>query len=582
MSFKNNLLRRSFTIIFLIKGITLWNACTGPDSSTSQVNEVTQIVNAKDLPQSLHPTYEVEIPAFKYIHLSLTSTNPDGNRLPVLTKDLPKVSDDKTQIIFDLRDDISWPDNTPLSVQDALFSIKVFASPLLNHPAYIPYTEHINAVMPGAVDHEFIMYCSPYYINEILSDYIPILPVHIYDPDGIIANFTLAELRDHQNFEKHPELARFLQNFENIGNYEAIKSGNQDYPTGLGPYRVETWIPKESLTLQAKDDYWTSPEDTLPIFQRIPQKIHFVLTDPIQSLRTASADVITQISPVAFKQLAQDMEDQYHLKLVNGKSYACIALNTLPDPVHGNPIFASRDIRQALSYLIPVKQIIQARYKDSTLAQPIALPISPDSKEIHPSIRPRKYDPEMALEILQNAHAIDRDDDGIREMPFDNQFIPIKFTLIYKNSSPTYETIAQYTEASLKKMGIICRLQPLSTELFNQAISNRTFDAAIQVYTFQPDAIDYKQLWHTESILQSGYNITGFGTAETDQLIDRLRLETDKNLQLELSHRLQEKIFESQNTLHLFFPKNGVAVRKRFRYVTIYDTPPHVFLNTLH
>jgi len=582
MSFKSNSLNLLFLIFLIIKGIVLGNGCTNSRTSTPLAEEVTQIVNTRELPQSLHPTYEVEIPAFNYIYLSLTTTLPDGNRYPVLTKHLPEMSDDQTQIIFTLRDDISWPDGTLLSVRDALFSLKVFTSPLLNHPAYIPYTEHIKTVEPGPGDNEFVIRCAPYYIHEKLPDFIPILPSHIYDPDGILAKYSLKVLRVQQNFEKNPELSRFLQDFQNIGAYESIKSGMQDYPTGLGPYSVETWIPGESLTLIAKDAYWASSNDSLSVFQQKPQKIHFILTDPIQGLRTSRADVITQIAPTAFKQLAPDKADQYHLKLVNGKSYACIALNSRPDPVNGNPIFTSQYIRQALSHLIPVKQIIQARYKDSTLAQPIALPISPDSRGINPEIIPRTYDPSLAQKILENARAIDRDQDQIREIPLENQFFPLIFTLIYKNTSPTYETIAQYTEASLRKIGIICKLKPLSTELFNKAISERSFDAAIQVYTFQPDAIDFKQLWHTNSIFQSGYNITGFGTAETDQLIDRLRIETDKNLQLELSYILQEKIYNSQTTLHLFSPKNGVAISRRFRYATIHHTPPYVFLNTLN
>jgi len=582
--FFNDSSKTQYLCLCIIIALHIWGCRQSGSEASQQTSQldVVRIVNPRELPASLHPTYEVGIPAYDYLHLTLTQELEDHTQSPILLQKLPDISADQTSYTYDLRNDVFWPDGEQLTVSDVVFSIKVFSSPLLNHPAYSPYTEHIEAVRADPDDaSRFNLHMRPYHLNEVLTNYIPILSQHVYDPENLLAHYTISQLRQTDSLDADPQFQTFWEQFELIGNYEAIRSGASAYPVGLGPYEVVEWIPEESLTLQRKSSYWTTDSDTLSVYQRNPDHIIFRLMDTDQALRTLRGDVIVDISPASYQELAPQLIDTFHFQLVEGSSYASLAFNTRPDPVNGNPIFTLRRIRQALAHLVPIQEIITARYGDPGLAQPIAVPIAPSLPEADPDITPRTYDPTLANTLLTQLGASDQDSDGILEISMDGKRIPLEFTLLYKNTSPTYEVIAQYFQSAVSKVGIACVLDPVSREVFDEQIANRTFDVAVMVYAFPNNGFDFKQLWHTDSWGENGYNITGFGFPESDRLIEEIRIETNLARRVALSRQFQQLIYKEQPYAHLFTPLRGIAVSKRFSPIEIYPHIPYVRLNVL-
>ena len=81
----------------------------------------------------------------------------------------------------------------------------------------------------------------------------------------------------------------------------------------------------------------------------------------------------------------------------------------------------------------------------------------------------------------------------------------------------------------------------------------------IQDFSFS----DMKQIWHTESY-NGGSNYVGFGNANTDKIIEDLRITVDDAARFELYKELQAKIHEEIPYVFLIARKNTVCTSKKY------------------
>jgi len=82
-----------------------------------------------------------------------------------------------------------------------------------------------------------------------------------------------------------------------------------------------------------------------------------------------------------------------------------------------------------------------------------------------------------------------------------------------------------------------------------------------------PSLNDPKQVWHSESY-NGGNNYVGFGTPESDALIEKLRFNLDEPSRNEQYKRFQEIIYEESPYIFLNAQKNKLVFHKRFDNVT--------------
>ena len=95
----------------------------------------------------------------------------------------------------------------------------------------------------------------------------------------------------------------------------------------------------------------------------------------------------------------------------------------------------------------------------------------------------------------------------------------------------------------------------------------------------QPE--DYSQLWSTREWASGGSNLTGFGNAETDALIDSIRYATNADQRIVFSKKLQKIVYDEQPYVFLYAPRRCVAIHKRFGNVVMVSDNPNVMLNAL-
>ncbi|MBK7965977.1 MAG: hypothetical protein IPK10_12320 [Bacteroidetes bacterium] len=93
----------------------------------SKKNEV--VIHELNEPDNLHPsngTSQVRSEMFLYLHGALLRTDlRTGTVQPGICKSMPVISENQLDLIFDLREDIKWDDNTSLTPDDVILPLKL-------------------------------------------------------------------------------------------------------------------------------------------------------------------------------------------------------------------------------------------------------------------------------------------------------------------------------------------------------------------------------------------------------------------------------------------------------------------------
>ncbi|MEO5583793.1 MAG: hypothetical protein ABIR66_13975, partial [Saprospiraceae bacterium] len=95
-------------------------------------------------------------------------------------------------------------------------------------------------------------------------------------------------------------------------------------------------------------------------------------------------------------------------------------------------------------------------------------------------------------------------------------------------------------------------------------LHNHDFELAALADSQFPGPDDPYDFWHSESYTTGGQNYTGFGSPQTDSIINRIRHSDPGVERKQLYHQLQEAIYQQQPAIFLFAPQNLIVVNKRW------------------
>ncbi len=100
------------------------------------------------------------------------------------------------------------------------------------------------------------------------------------------------------------------------------------------------------------------------------------------------------------------------------------------------------------------------------------------------------------------------------------------------------------------------------------------FEVTVRYYSGNPDVFNYKSILHTESAVLGGGNYTGFGTPQSDSLIDAINQAANTAQKAVLLRKFQEVVHEESNLIFLYFNIDRIAVHKRFTNLKISGIKP--------
>ncbi len=212
---------------------------------------------------------------------------------------------------------------------------------------------------------------------------------------------------------------------------------------GTGPYTFKEWQPGDHFTLERNPNYWQKDK---PYLDEITVKILPDTQAALLNMQTGAADV------------AMDLEPRDKQTLRNDKNYKVITYPVMTWTWYMGidvtvPPFNDKRVRQAMSYLLDRKRMVETQY---FFGDPVVLPWDPTSPAYTPDLNSRyDYNPAKAKELLQQA--------GVGA----DQNVTLTVSLSY----PETVGVAELFQAELTKLGwkaSIEKLQPAQyTPKFN-------------------------------------------------------------------------------------------------------------------
>jgi peptide/nickel transport system substrate-binding protein len=227
--------------------------------------------------------------------------------------------------------------------------------------------------------------------------------------------------------------------------------------------------------------------------------------------------------------------------------------------------------------LTPVDDMNKVIFKGK--AKRMAAPISPLKVEYNQDLKPIEYNVEEAKKLLAEAGWKDLDGDGVLEKKIDGEIVKMEFNIQYMATTPSWKDIAFMTAESFYKAGV--KATPVAVD-FNVALDNlknHDFDMLVSAWQGVAAPEDHEQVWSTKSWANKGSNFTGWGTAQSDAMIDSMKHEIDDTKRFALSKRFQKMIYDDQPYIFLLSSIRRIAIHKRFGQQEMYYDRQAVLLN---
>lgn len=550
--------------------------------------ENTLVVHMIGEPNDMHPTNGTSDGRTfinQYTQGFILATDPKGLDIrPGIVKSNPIVSEDGLSYTYELRDEPTWDDGSPLSVDDIIFTFKANKCPLVNNPQAKPYLDPLKDIKKDPTNiRKFTLVMKRKYIQNVIfvTDY-PLLQRSYFDPKNILANYSFAQLDDPKsNFNTAKDLKEWASEF-NSPKY----SREVGFLAGLGAYKWADWKPQQSMTLIRKKNHWTNKVANPSEYETsYPEKIIFKINTDANSqlleFKTQAMDVSTYLSIQTLVNLQKDsnFNTNYHSKFTDTYNYSYIGMNTRPDGIKHKKLFTDKKVRRAMAMLTPVDDINLVINMGKNTR--IAGPVSPLKEECNKDLRLIEFDIEGAKKLLAQAGWIDTDRDNIRDKIIDGEKVKFEFDFSYLSSQVQSKDIALMISEAMYKAGVKANLKPNEFSVHYENAKNHTFDMMLGGWGGSSLPEDFDQIWSTNSWSTKGSNYTGFGSAESDKLIEELKYTLEKEKRKELTYKLQSIIYEEQPYIFLYSQTRRNVIHKRFGNAIMTFERPGVLLNNL-
>ncbi|MGB6406003.1 MAG: oligopeptide ABC transporter substrate-binding protein [Planococcus donghaensis] len=415
-----------------------------------------------------------------------------------------EVSEDGRTFTFKIGDNVNWHDGEPVTAEDWLFAHEVIGNPEYDGPRYnsdFTNIEGMEEYNSGKAD--TISGIEVVDEKTLKITYIESTPSLL---TGSVWSYPLA---------KHI--------FGDMAVADISSSPEvRENPIGFGPFKVESIVPGESVTLTKNEDYWRGA----PNLDGVTIKVISSST-VVQELETGGVDLISEFPVDQFPDNA-DMSNVEFLGAVDrAYTYIGFKLGTWDaekNRVNFNPEAKMGDVelRKAMWHAVDNTAVGERFYNGLRWNATTLIP--PSHPEFHDdSNEGRAYDPEVAKTLLDDAGYADTDGDGIREDPEGN---PLEINFISMTGGDTAEPLAQYYVQSWEAVGLKVNLEMLEFNTFYDRVGNGGED--------NPDVDVYQAAWGV------GIDVDPSGLYGADALYNFPRWENEENERLLKEGRSEE------------------------------------------
>jgi microcin C transport system substrate-binding protein len=217
------------------------------------------------------------------------------------------------------------------------------------------------------------------------------------------------------------------------------------------------------------------------------------------------------------------------------------------------PMFASKNTRKGLAYLIDYKTVIDRAYFG--LIDQSVSPFGSNTENTDPALRAGKgkytYDPKLAAQYFEK-------DGWKREegQPFWVKDIhgvktPFHFSFKYYASNPASAKMGVILKEEFKKSGVDLELRPMDGTALYKDFDESDFEAINMGWGGGSIYPDPKQIWSTESIGQGGSNKVSYSNPKVDELIKKADSEFNRKKRSQYMQQIGKIIYDDLPYLFL-------------------------------
>jgi len=521
---------------------------------STDIEMLNPIVNTSPKIQAIH----------QFVFASLNGVHPKTLEIIPFLADLPEKSEDGKTHIYQIKQDASWGDGMPITGDDVEFTLKVIKNPKIKSSRLRYMYQHVADIKIDKNDSKKFRVIFNNSNSSIAT--LKILPKHIFDPENLLNKFSISELtQDTASMISNPKIIRFAEQFNDEQTFNKMLFNPA---SSSGAYYFASCKPTEELILQRKDTWWGDNYYSTPgeLFVANPKKIIYKVVKDLKLTMTMFSiqdlDVIYDLPAKEFLELTKKDSNyfKYKLRTSNTLEYLFVGINTKKEGLLSNVEF-----RKALCMSIDVDNFLNHIAKE--WGRRLTCPGIPEKKigynEKIPLLQPN---PEQSIKILEKLGYTQTDEEGFRYKLTDNKKEYIQLDLKIIEGNHEYRKIAHYISEAFKQIGIQLQITEASLAEHTQKLNKREFDLYLGKVTEGIGITNPYISWHTKS----ANNITGFGNATTDALIEKVLKEKNSETKKQLYDSLQEMIMEQYPIILLWSPQSKIAINSRFQNVHSY------------
>ncbi|MGC9049053.1 MAG: ABC transporter substrate-binding protein [Patescibacteria group bacterium] len=473
-------------------------------------------------PQYVNPvlakTNDVDLDLTKLIFSGLFKYNKNLQLVPDLVKNY-EISSDKLTYKFELKDNIFWHNNVPLSADDILFTIKLVRNPEFNNP-WFDYFKNVEIIKNSEKKFEIrLQGPNPNFLKYLT---IGIIPKHIWQ-DIPVKQLYLSEYN--------------------------LK------PIGSGPFKFKSLIRDnkgliKSYRLERNKNFY----DKIPYLDSLTFQFYSNFENLIAAVRKREANAVYYAPKNLEKEfLATDFLKKYTFQL---PYFTAIFFN-----LNTQNYLSSSTIRRVLAYATPKEKIInQVLFNEGQI---IDGPILPHSFGYNPEIKKYEYNPDKAIKILENS-GWQKNLDGYWQK--NNKILEISLTTVQQSD---LEKVGEIIQKSWQDLGIKTKLITVPAEIVQkEIITPRNYQALLYgiIESFESDPYLF---WHSSQIKSPGLNLSGFNNKRVDELLEKAQTipfdEAKKRKYLEFQNIIAEEV----PAIFLYSTSYTYLVNKKIKGITI-------------
>ena len=423
-----------------------------------------------------------------------------------------QVSPDGLTITFKLRHGVKWHDGAPFTAHDVLFSYQVMVDPKT----------------PTAYSGDYLQVKKA----EVLDDYTfrVTYPQPFAPALGSWAGLTI--------------LPKHL-----LAGQDITKSPLGRHPIGTGPYKFQEWRTGQRIVLTANPDYFEGrPYLNGYLYQVKPDSATMFLELKAGNLDRMGLNAIQYTRQTDYPKFNRLYNKFRYIPF----SYLYLGYN-LEDPR-----FADRRVRQALTYAINKKELIDGVLMG--LGEEAYGPYKPGTWYYNPKVPKFSYNPEKARALLAEAGWRP---DANGSLTKDGR--PFEFTILTNQGNDTRVRTAEIIQSRLRQVGISVKIRQVEWAAFlKEFIEKGNYEAVLLGWNtgLDPDQYD---IWHSSKTKPGELNFNHYKNAEVDRLLDEGRHTFDREKRRQIYFKFQEILAEDQPYTFLFVPDALPAISKRIR-----------------